>query len=115
MDEHNIEDFAKYLSGFVNDTRLEFNLANDRFATRILIEALLLIAGKIEGVSKRMLILHHALEDINKTLEEKMAKYYNSSSMGEILISSMKTRHIYFAMKKLERSVFISTTDDGQD
>ena len=74
MDEHNehsIEDFAKYLSGFVNDTRLEFNLANDRWATRILIEALLLIAGRIEGISKRMLIIHDALENINKTLEEK--------------------------------------------
>lgn len=42
-----------------------------------------------------------------------MAKYYNSSSKGEILISGMQTRHIYFAMKKLKRSVFISETDDG--
>ena len=70
MDEHNIEDFAKYLNGFVNDTTIEFNLANDRYATRILIEALLLIASKIENVSKRMLIMHHALKDINKSLEE---------------------------------------------
>lgn len=70
MDKNNIEDFAKYLYGFADDTRLEFNLANDRYATRILIESLILIATEIKGVSKKMLILHHALKDINKSLEE---------------------------------------------
>ena len=36
-----------------------------------------------------------------------MAKYYNSSSKGGFLYLECKL-DIYFAMKKLERSVFIS-------
>lgn len=70
MDESNIKDFAKYAYGFADDTNCEFNLANDRYATRILIESLIMIAEKIEGISTRMLVLNKTLTDINKTLEE---------------------------------------------
>tara|TARA_R100000734_G_C3316490_1_gene109017 strand:- start:75 stop:296 length:222 start_codon:yes stop_codon:yes gene_type:complete len=71
MDKNNQEDFAKYLYGFADDMNCEFNLANGRFATRILIEALIMIASEIKGVSTRMLIINKALNDINKSLEEK--------------------------------------------
>ena len=70
MDKSDIKDFAKYAYGFADDMNCEFNLANGRYATRILIESLILIAEKIEGISTRMLILNKALNDINKSLEE---------------------------------------------
>tara|TARA_B100001939_G_scaffold335573_1_gene337727 strand:- start:983 stop:1192 length:210 start_codon:yes stop_codon:yes gene_type:complete len=46
--------FSKYLYGFVNDLRLEFNLANDRYATRILIESIILIATELKGIKKAL-------------------------------------------------------------
>ena len=70
MDKNNIEDFAKYLYGFADDMNCEFNLANDRWGTKILIESLILIATEIKGVSTRMLILHDALKKIDKSLEK---------------------------------------------
>tara|TARA_B100000902_G_scaffold289264_1_gene275528 strand:- start:567 stop:761 length:195 start_codon:yes stop_codon:yes gene_type:complete len=52
--DKDLKAFSKYLYGYANDLRIEFNLANDRWATIILIEIMILIATELKGIKKAL-------------------------------------------------------------
>tara|TARA_R100000234_G_C4930618_1_gene148320 strand:+ start:89 stop:322 length:234 start_codon:yes stop_codon:yes gene_type:complete len=54
LDDPDLEDFAKYLYGYVSDYRLDFTVSKSRYATRILIESIILIAAELKGIKKAL-------------------------------------------------------------
>ena len=46
--------FTRYLYGFEGDNRLDFTVSKSRYATRILIESIILIATELKGIKKAL-------------------------------------------------------------
>tara|TARA_R100000234_G_C4970157_1_gene165811 strand:- start:327 stop:533 length:207 start_codon:yes stop_codon:yes gene_type:complete len=46
--------FINYLYGFEGDNRLDFTVSKSRYATRILIESIVLIATELKGIKKAL-------------------------------------------------------------
>jgi hypothetical protein len=49
-----LEAFTKYLYGYESDYRLDFTVSKSRYATRILIESIILIATELKGIKKAL-------------------------------------------------------------